>query len=872
MTAPEIDVQRALGSLGPLGAFQKLIAENDALIRCDRWDIGREIVTGRTAIYTGLVHDWAAEQHARFGYDKPFAVVALGGTGRGEMAPYSDTDFAFLFDDNLEGNTFLLELQKQVLHSDFFKNKYGFCCEALPFSLDDAPNLDGKQLNAFIDMRAIHDPSGLVETFRDRIRATYDPFEHFLHVREFWIKQWEEASSSSEDINHFDIKNDGLRVFLAGIWTIGGKEFTHSHEVYQSLEDPRDLEAYDFLLRVRTFVHSRRTPHRAASAGGNHPEDIMSFDDFLSFGKTLGPDADEQVRFEFGNDIRARFLAARRRVSIFAKGVIQRELKLGRSVNPGSSIVYGSDGLYSTTGLKDGDGLERSRNALRLLLASQRYRTPIDPSELLSTFRNAGDWLVRVPELSSLFYEENGSLADTFKYLAQVEGAEDRLFPGYAKFESSLDERVLTERTSLRGKLQRQKIRALETFIDEGRSLMSNPAQASQNQDQKTEVDIRLEAAALESDHVAAIKLALKTKRLPMTDDDRAVRDDQSSSLYDRYSSGFSGMPLADYYRQFVSDCGFPEQTIEMVEFLVANRRAFKMFAKEGITDGRTVDHFASLCGNETRLRALFVFTWADRVEWASESAHPTRWFNIKELYTKTWRRFGPSADPARALAASGYSRDELEILRDFGQDFFAGRYRRYANQFGSRLLQLAEDPESNEPKVALLRDGASVILGVAARDLRGLAATISAVLWKSGIGLRQAHLFSASRHGLALDFFHLTRGEDPFPDDLTKLVEEAIIGRLHVDEADDGQLPPLNGTTTYMEWRPNQYCLRFEGDPGNDGLMYSLTYRMYRYLKADIFALSAHSTGTQSFVSIYHNLPDDLSPEEATKLVAEHF
>jgi len=72
---------------------------------------GREIAAERTAIYTTLVRDWAEEQRQTLGYHKPFAVVALGGTGRAEMAPFSDNDFAFLFDDALEGNPFLLELR-----------------------------------------------------------------------------------------------------------------------------------------------------------------------------------------------------------------------------------------------------------------------------------------------------------------------------------------------------------------------------------------------------------------------------------------------------------------------------------------------------------------------------------------------------------------------------------------------------------------------------------------------------------------------------------------------------------------------------------------------------------------------------------------
>ena len=83
---------------------------------------GRLIAAARSAIYTGLVQALGGGLSITpSATTRPFAVVALGGTGRAEMAPFSDNDFAFLFDDVIEGNRFLLELQRQVLHSESFK-------------------------------------------------------------------------------------------------------------------------------------------------------------------------------------------------------------------------------------------------------------------------------------------------------------------------------------------------------------------------------------------------------------------------------------------------------------------------------------------------------------------------------------------------------------------------------------------------------------------------------------------------------------------------------------------------------------------------------------------------------------------------------
>lgn len=872
MLPDETKVHETIRRDGPLAAFRRLIAENDALIRQSELDNGRRIAAARTAIYTALVRDWAEEQQRAFGYDKPFAVVALGGTGRAEMAPWSDNDFAFLFDDAIEGNPFLLELQRQVLHSTEFERRCGFACLALPFSLDDVPNLAGKQLNSFLDLRAVHDPHGLAEVFRKRIQTTFDPFEHFLHVRGFWKDQWEKAAGESERLDRFDIKNDGLRVFLAGIWTLAGKRFVHAQEIYQAMDDPRDLQAYDFLMRIRAFVHLRQSGKHRTGNGGNHAEDVLGFDDFLSFGEMAGPEADDRARFEFANEVRARLLSARRRVANFAKGVIERELKDGRQVSPGNPIVYGVGGLSHTTSAQCQTPREKSRAALALLLAAQHYGLPIDPAELQATFRHAGDWLERVPELSALFYERRGSLADSFAFLSQLDGAEDRLFAGYAKFESSLDGRVMTERKLLRGALERQKIRALESYLRAGQAKLANAVSTTAQTNPAEGVSVEVEAALLDVDQLAAIKLALKTKRLPLTPDDVAARGDTSRPLHERYSSGLSGIPLSEYYAPYASESEFPSAMLRIVEFLVAHRRAFKERTEAGLNDARQVGEFAQLCGDERLLRALFVFTCADHADWESPEADPSRWFNTRELYAKALMRFRPAADHTQSLHAAGYDQEELSILKDFGEDFFGGVYRQYANHFGAHLLRLAGQPEAGGPKASILRDSTSIIVGVAAQDYRGLAASISGAFWHRQIDLRQAHLFSAAQHGLALDFFHLAPRSQPLSPGLTRFIEEAIQGRRYIADEDEASLPRVTGQASLREWRPGQYCLQFESAQDTSGLIYALTYKVFRHLHGNIFGLTAQTARGKAFVSVYHSLPAELSLAQAQAITAERF
>ena len=864
----------ALRREAPIGVYRRFIDENNALIRHQDLENGRFIVSARSLIHTTLVRHWASQEQQRAAYDKPFAVVALGGTGRGEVTPCSDLDFAFLFDDALNhGNTFLLELQRQTIQSAEFRTAYGFSFEPLPFNLDDPPRLAEKQLNSFLDLAPVHDPSGLSARFRELIRATYDPFEHFLHVRGFWLNRWEKAAGEAERLDQFDIKNDALRLFLAGVWTRAGRDFRNSRDEYARLEDPRDLEAYHFLLRIRCFVHTRKFGRLSRPSGGDHPEDLFEFEDFNSFGELLGPDADEVERYEFANAVRERLLAARRRVARFARYVISGELTPPRPVAPQSRIVCRVTGLAHEPLPIVATKAERSRAAFSLLLASQRYGVPIDPAELQSTFRDPGDWLEPVPELSALFYERRGSLSESLEFLAQFEGALERLFPGYARFETSLDSRVTQERKWLRGALERHKQQWLETAIRDGREALDRAISAERASDLSGGVDPHIEAALLGPDHIAAIRLALKTKRLPITPEDLETREDKTRSLHERLSTGMSNLPLACYFDRLRAEAEFSEETIRLARFLILNRREFKRRAEDGIIDPVQVKELAETCRDEATLRTLFVFTCADRADWESRKDFPARWFSVDELYGKTVSYFRPGTDPTQQLRQAGFAPDELEILQDFGPDFFGGVYRPQAVTFGSHLVRLAQEPDTAPPRALVVRSGSSRIIGVAALDFRGLAACITGELWHQHFNLLQAHLFSAASRGLALDFFHLAASDQTTIPGLLRGIESAIREGRHIADDDEAELPSLaHGKTTLQPWRDDLILLRHESSKDTGGLVYALAYKVFRHLNGDIFGLRAQSTREGAYVSIYLRLTGGMPFERATSIIRDRF
>jgi hypothetical protein len=854
------------------------LAGNDAKVRRGSLDSGRAIAEERTATYDRAVADWAARLDRESGDDQSFALVALGGTGRQEVCPCSDLDYAVLVAGEVENHPLVAEIQQQTLNTGEFEQQHGFEFEAFPHDLQGVIEFtDPRQLNSFLDMRPVYDPGGLAPRFRTRIAETFDPFEHFLHLRSFWVSQWEIAAEQVDRLDRFDIKNDGLRLFLAAVWLLAGKGFRHSHEIYPNL-DPRALDAYALLLRVRQFIHlrCRNSGERPAPLpDGRHAEDVLGFDDFLCFGDMLEEEAGDVRRFEFSNEVRARLLAARRRVAVFAKGVIGQELRLGRPVAPGSPHHLGAGGLWSEPPQESATHAERSRAALALLVASQRYELPIDPFELQGAFENAGEWLTPVPELADLLYEQ-GSLADSFTFLSHIPGAEERLFPGYGRFEASLDGRVMTEKTSLRGSHANAKIRALETWVATGKQLLDDAVSSSRLKDlEKEGVTVEVEAAQLDHDQLAAVKLALKTKRLPLTPADSAARDDTSLPLHARFASGISEIPVDEYYRPYAEACGLADEVIELTAFLVGEQRALRSLADVGLAEGSLVDTLVERCGDERRLRCLFVFTCADRAEWHSELEDPARWFSLRELYFKAMQRLCPSVGRGRPFLDAGFTEEDLAVFHGFGTALSEGSYRLHALRFASPLLRLASNPEEHKPKATVFRDGRSPILGVACRDFRGLATIITGALLTEGFDLVQAHLFSSSEHSLALDFFHL--GNHPDPAALTALparIEEAIRNHVFIEpETPLAHLPcDERGECSIEEWRPGLFCLRVAtgGDQSTGAIIHTLVQTVYHNLHGNVHALRAHSTRGRTFVSVYHSMPDELPLEEARRILRD--
>jgi hypothetical protein len=493
--------------------------------------------------------------------------------------------------------------------------------------------------------------------------------------------------------------------------------------------------------------------------------------------------------------------------------------------------------------------------------------------------------------LSDIFYDKEGHLSTSFEFLANMDGVMDRLFPGYGCFESSLDERVLIEKTEQRGVWVREKLKALEGFLAAGAALAAEGRTAWDAREAHLSEIVAIESEKLDGEYLAAVRLAIVCKRLPVTADDVVSAGNIKLKLHRRFASGFSRIPLDRYFAPFVGEGGFRVKAVRVAEFLIAHRRAFKERAEAGANDQNLVTEFVKRCGDEATLNALFVFTCADRLMGLSQESFDrgeddagldrekrvwregqwdgSLWFHTRELYVKALENFRPEIlpDPSRVLRAAGYGKPEEVILRDFGPALFGGLYLKYSRRFGFHLVALAAG-EVKEPKVVVVRDGGLTLLVVAGLDFPGLAACISGAIWKRGIKLRRAHLFCASTHGLAFDFFHLDTGGGTLPDDLEVGVVAAICEQLHTSSEDEAALPPLKGKIALTMTSPGRCCLRYETDADGAGLIYALACKINRRLGGSIHSLVGYSRESAVFVVITHSLPKGMALEDAMAIV----
>ncbi len=297
-------------------------------------------------------------------------------------------------------------------------------------------------------------------------------------------------------------------------------------------------------------------------------------------------------------------------------------------------------------------------------------------------------------------------------------------------------------------------------------------------------------AGRLADEHPLAVSI------MPMVTDPEALF--LAMLLHDTGKGGAPGgqtLAGARNARQACERLGLSEERIELVAWLVQNHLAMSDFAqKRDISDPRTITAFARLVENPERLRSLAILTAAD-----IRAVGPGVWNGwkgqlLRELYTVTEALFRGGRvsdvtaehveDIREALAANARKRfiegraDSVDALARWAGSmedayFVAFPSRAQAAHYALGLRAKAQGGAA--ASADLMYDGHATEITLAAQDRRGLFADLCGAMAAFGGNIAGARVYTSSS-GEALDIFYVQdRHGEPYGRDDAAGLERLI-------------------------------------------------------------------------------------------------
>jgi [protein-PII] uridylyltransferase len=233
---------------------------------------GLEVCRGRAAIFDVLLQHIVKAVVAAELADKelpPFALIALGGYGRGELNPGSDIDLMFLHEGKLQDADLASRGLKTLIDGVLYTLwdidvRVGHVVRSLN-ECDRVPNQDMRSKTALLESRCLLGSDDLyrtmVRTFQDRCVRGHE--EEYIAARLQDQAARRARFGNSICMQEPNIKNGcgGLRDYQNLLWMAWFKfgirslsELEARQQISESERKKLDA-AYDFLLRVRNELH-----------------------------------------------------------------------------------------------------------------------------------------------------------------------------------------------------------------------------------------------------------------------------------------------------------------------------------------------------------------------------------------------------------------------------------------------------------------------------------------------------------------------------------------------------------------------------------------------------------------------------------------
>jgi len=760
--------------------LEELTEKNDKeIISADIMN-GNDVVRRRAIIYDAAYIAAFGKIIDKFKPKTPFAIVALGGQGRRERCPLSDNDdIGIIVDDAfLTGNTLIEGFREEGYYS--FEKETGFFCQPRHYTLDGLPNLVGKELNSFLDMRPLIETNEFTERAKQHIVDNCPRIPLFLHNVALWESLEKRKKECGESLESWNIKEDVLRYLQIGyLFSEATLSWKSSREVLD-YSNPELRNNLGILLKTRSWLHL----HKQINGGIKSKKeiDVLKIDDLHAFQR------------QFGADALGKMLKARNYVRRFAESKLSEKIRDGIQIDEPERegrclFTYGSNGLrYSGNSLNSAE--ERNNALYSLFEFSQRHGIKIDHADLEKKFENLPLWITRNPGFGRLFYAP-GSVYNSLMELNEI-SALPILIPGMDTLNTTLNVREHKQPNLTMGAYAREKVKILEEMVltEQFKHIWDS----------------------LSPDKRAAINFAFQIKHIPRIDENLPGTSPQYA--------------IKEYIDIVGKGLGFTDETLDTSKWILENRELFREFCIKRLNDVVTVRAFTEKVGTEERMNTLWLFMHADDGRKANDSERHI-WNNARELRAKTILEFNniPETNPT---AFQGFEREHREILKDLGPDFETSRYKGLAPQLVPTLSKVYG---TKEPviKPTGTENSQRTTLTIFCPDYSGLIAGIAGNLYERRYNLKQLHAFTLTKHKLALDFLDVelpirSRNVEGLIESLKETISQRTMSNISPEEI----LNSLRNKRHELKEGEEYHRLSFYTPDDCPGIIYALTRTLY--------------------------------------------
>jgi [protein-PII] uridylyltransferase len=668
------------------------------------------------------------------------ALCAVGGYGRGELAPRSDVDLL-------------------VLHRDRDLSAMRDLAERILYPLWDARLTLG---------HSVRTPAECVAGARDRLEIATS----LLDLR-FLGGDRELADETQRDVR--EVVASDVPAFVSLL--VGDRERRErrygsvSHLLEPSLKEGvgglRDAHVLRWVVRVTTSSDNLNALVVARVLRAREADAATAAEEFLMRVRSA-------VHLETG---RAAHRLRREEQPAIAEA-------LGFTDEPELPAV---DGLLRTLfeharQLEHAAGAVLGRVAARdgASVAGMLDDLPTTPAEVLSAFADAAESGTEppIPVLDAV---------ETVAFLSEVEWSEDvrvaflrllRLGEAAVDALETLDrvgllERYLPAWSDVRCRPQRDPfhrypvdVHLLETLRGMVRSIDSVPA----------------------DDPIAAEAVATVTDAGPLL---------LAALMHDIGKTGRGGhVPIgAEIASQTAVRMGLARTDAELLRFLVERHLLLSDTAtRRDLQDPELIGDVAARVGTPERLAALYLLTVADAQATGPHAWTPWRQTLIRELVTKVQRVLERGFDPLEEERAASWERQLRDVLGDDGHGFLERMPRSYRAAVPVEVARghpalLAPELGAQEVRTSAMpgQREATWSLTVVAADRPGLLSWIAGALSLAGLSILSAQVFTTS-DGVAVDVFEVTGAFEPEVGEerwlrFRSTLRKAIEGRLSLEQ-----------------------------------------------------------------------------------------